>query len=139
MSWADAHAIARLPDAALEHEAHAEVASDVLHLRRPALVDERGVARDHEQAGDLGEVGDQVLGDPVGEVFLFGIAAHVLKRQDRDRGLLRQRRRSNRYWRSSIQAHLISTDRTRNVFELLLPQVLAVKIDSSADLVVNLA
>jgi hypothetical protein len=110
MSWADAHAIARLPDAALEHEAHAEVASDVLHLRRPALVDERGVARDH-----------------------------VLKRQDRDRGLLRQRRRSNRYWRSSIQAHLISTDRTRNVFELLLPQVLAVKIDSSADLVVNLA
>src|SRR5215471_21800635 len=46
----DAHAIAGLADAALEYEPHAQVAPDLLHFERPALVDEGGVARDHEQA-----------------------------------------------------------------------------------------
>jgi hypothetical protein len=49
----DAHAIAGLAHAPFEHKAHAEIAPDLLHLGRPALVDKRGVARDHEQARDL--------------------------------------------------------------------------------------
>jgi hypothetical protein len=36
----DAHAVGGLAHTALEHEAHAEIAPYVLHLRRPALVDE---------------------------------------------------------------------------------------------------
>src|SRR5262249_61084832 len=44
----DAHTIAGLADAALEHEAHAEIPSDLLHFDRLALVDEAGVARDDE-------------------------------------------------------------------------------------------
>ena len=46
----DAHAIAGLADAALEHKAHAQVAPDLLHIDRPALVGEGGVAGDYEQA-----------------------------------------------------------------------------------------
>src|SRR6266851_9768843 len=53
----DAHAIARLADAALKHKAHTQVAPNLLHLDRPALVGEGGVARDYEQARDLREVG----------------------------------------------------------------------------------
>jgi len=36
----DAHAVAGLAHTALEHEAHAKITPNVLHLRRPALVDE---------------------------------------------------------------------------------------------------
>ena len=86
----DAHAIAGLADAALEHEAHAQVASDLLHLDRPALVAEGGVARDHEQGRNLREVGDQVFGHAVAEIFLLRIAAHVLERQDGDRWFVGQ-------------------------------------------------
>jgi hypothetical protein len=89
----DAHAIACLADAALEHEAHAEVAPDVLYLDRLALVGEGGVARDHEQARDLGEIGDQVFGHAVAEIFLLSIAAHVRERQHGDRRLVRHERR----------------------------------------------
>ena len=35
--------------------------------------------------------GDDVLGETVGEVFLLGIAAHVLERQDGDRRFVRER------------------------------------------------
>ena len=46
----DAHALAGLADAALEHKAHAQVAPDLLHFDRPALVGEGRVAGDYEQA-----------------------------------------------------------------------------------------
>ena len=45
----DAHAVRRLADAAFEHIAHAQVAADLLHIARPALVGEARIARDHEQ------------------------------------------------------------------------------------------
>ena len=78
--------------AALQHEAHAELAADLLHLHRLALVGERRVAGDHEQARDLRQVGDHVLGDAVAEILLLGIAAHIGERQHGDRGLVRHRR-----------------------------------------------
>src|SRR5262249_59851181 len=46
----DAHAIAGLADAALEHEAHAESPPDLLHFDLLALVHEGGGARDDNQA-----------------------------------------------------------------------------------------
>ena len=82
-----------LADTAFEHEAHAKIAPDLLHLDRPALVGKRRVARDHEQARDLREIGDQVFGDAVAEIVLLDIAAHVHERQHGDRRLLRQWRR----------------------------------------------
>jgi hypothetical protein len=88
----DAHAVAGLAGAALEHEAYPEVTPDLLHFDRPALVGERGVARDDEQGRDLREVGNQVFGDAVAEIFLLGIAAHVRERKHRNRGLAWHRR-----------------------------------------------
>src|SRR5262249_17768556 len=71
----DAHAIAGLADAALEHEANTQVAPDLLHFDRPTLVGEGGIARDDEQARDLREVGNQVFGHAVAEIFLLWISA----------------------------------------------------------------
>ena len=66
---------------------------------RLALVGEARIARDHHEAADLGEVGDHVFGDPVSKVFLLGIAAHVLKRQHRDRRPVRRRELHRSFFR----------------------------------------
>ena len=52
---------------------------------RLALEGEGGVAGDDRQRRHLRQVGDDVLGDAVAEIFLLGIAAHVDERQDADR------------------------------------------------------
>ena len=77
---------AGLADAALEHVADAEVAADLLHPRGLGLVGHDRVARDHAQLLEAGQLGDQVLGQAVGEVVLLGVAAEVRERQDRNRG-----------------------------------------------------
>ena len=90
----DAQPRARPADAAFEYIAHAEIARDPLHVDCPALVDECRVAGDDEQPADAGEPGDQILGDAIGKVLLFGIAAHIGERQHRDRGAVGQRQRT---------------------------------------------
>ena len=89
----DAHAVTRLAHASLEHIADAQIAPDLLDVDGLALVDEARVARDHEQPAPFRQCRDDVFADTVGEVLLFGIAAHVGERQDGDRRLVRQRRR----------------------------------------------
>jgi hypothetical protein len=69
----------------------AEFTGNDTDVDRLALVGEARFARDHHEAADLGEVGDHVLGYPVSEIFLLGIAAHVLERQDGDRGFVWRR------------------------------------------------
>ena len=59
----DPHPLARLAHAAFEHVAHAQLAPDLLHVDRPALVGEAGVARDHEQPAHARERGDDLLDD----------------------------------------------------------------------------
>ena len=78
----DAHPPAGLADAAFEHVADAELAGDVADIDRLALEREGGVARDHRQGRDFRQIGRDVLADPVAEIFLLGIAAHVGERQD---------------------------------------------------------
>src|SRR5262249_7447979 len=48
----DAHAGSRLAHAAFEHIAHAQLASNLLHIDRLALVGERRVTGDYEQPAD---------------------------------------------------------------------------------------
>ena len=84
----DADAPAGLAHAALDHVAHAELAGHLAHVERLALVGEGRIAGDDQEPGDLGQVGDQILGHAVGEVLLLGIAAHIRERQHRDRGLV---------------------------------------------------
>jgi hypothetical protein len=55
--------VARLPHAAFQYIAHAEVATDLLHVDRLTLVSNARVARDHMEFGKLREIGDDVLAD----------------------------------------------------------------------------
>jgi hypothetical protein len=89
----DANPVVRLADRALEHIAHAQFAAYPLHLDSLALVGEARIASDYEEPADAGQAGDNVLDHAVGEIFLLGVAAHVLERQDRQRGLVRERQR----------------------------------------------
>ena len=54
----DTHAVSGLAHAALDHIAHAELASHLLDVDGAALVGEAGIARDHEQPGSAGERGE---------------------------------------------------------------------------------
>jgi hypothetical protein len=79
----DAHPLRQLAHAALEHVTDAQLATDLLHVHRPALVGEARVARDHEQPADVTERGDDVLDHAVGEVVLPGVVAQCFGRAGR--------------------------------------------------------
>ena len=55
------------PQAAVHDVADAEGLAHFAGVRHFALVSERGRARDHQEAGDAGEKGDDVLRETVGE------------------------------------------------------------------------
>jgi hypothetical protein len=74
-----------LADATLEHVAHAEALADLADIDVLALEREGRVAGDDEELRELRQRGDDVLGNAVGEILLFGIAAHVGERQHGDR------------------------------------------------------
>ena len=63
----DAHAVFRALHAAFEYVAHVEFSSDLLEIDRLALVGEGRRAADDEGAGDAREVGDQALGQAIGQ------------------------------------------------------------------------
>jgi hypothetical protein len=122
----DAEPVGAAANAAFEHVAHAKLARDLPHVDRFALVSEARIARDHQEAADFRERGDDVLGKPVGEMLLLGVGAHVLERQDRDRRLFGERglwllgrRAIPRRRRHGV----IDPDRPRHVLEALLALV----------------
>ena len=82
----DADARPGLPHTSLQNEINAEALRHCRHLDRFALVSEDGVPCHHEQAGNFREIGDDVFGNAVTEIFLLGIAAHVYERKHRDGG-----------------------------------------------------
>src|SRR6516162_3378674 len=71
------HAVARPANAAFKSEPDSEIPTHLWNIYSLVLVDECRVARDHEQAGDLGQVGDNVIADTVAEIFLLQVATHV--------------------------------------------------------------
>ena len=117
----NAHPRAGLADAALEDVAHAQLAAHILDLHRPALVTEGRVSGDDDQFLKARELGDQVLGDPIGEVVLFGVATQVVERQDRKRGSMGLR--ISRWRRGAgggpTFAHVKGAHRTGDVLERL--------------------
>ena len=137
----DPHPVARLAHAAFDHVLDAELRRDVLDLDRLALVDEGRVARDHEQLPEPRQLGDDVLGQAVGEEFLLGVAAHVGERQHRDRGLLRRRLarcarrpRLDRGRLGAVEAHPEDAERAGDVLDGLLALVLERDVEAVADL-----
>src|SRR5215475_10767226 len=88
----NAHPVTRLSDAAFQGKPYAEVPTYLWNIHCLVLVDERRIARDDEQPGDLAQVGNYVLGDAIAEIFLLQIAAHVGEWEDHDRGPVGERR-----------------------------------------------
>src|SRR5262249_28648998 len=133
----DAYPVGRLAHAAFEHVAHAELTPDLLQVHGPPLVGEARIARDHEQPTHARQRGYDVFGHPVNEVFLLGIAAHVLEGKHRDRRLVGQRRR--RAKRNTAEANVVGADRLRDVLELTLADVVIRETGFPADFLIDLA
>src|SRR5215472_13100605 len=81
----DPHTITGTADRAFEYRLHAKLAADRANIYRTSLVGEARVTRDHHQAGDLRQVGDDVFADSVRAIFLLRIPRHVGKWQNGDR------------------------------------------------------
>ena len=106
------------------------------HVDRLALEGEGGVAGDDGERGRLRQVGDDVLGDAVAEVFLLRIAAHVGEGQHGDRELWcwgRSARCFARRWNSNA-GHPVDPHRLRHVLQVLLAQILEAELDLAPDM-----
>ncbi len=87
----DAHSVAAPAHAALNNVADAEFRRDLFHMDGFVFVHEGRVACDHEEPAQLGQRGDYVLTDAVGEIFLLYVAAHVYEGEHGDCGAIGQR------------------------------------------------
>ena len=85
-----ANSASRLPHAAFQDISDLQPAGQLIDLDRPALEAEGRAPGDDEDGRHLREVGDDVLGDTVADVFLLRIAAHIREGEDDDRRLLRR-------------------------------------------------
>src|SRR5438046_5476859 len=68
--------------AALDQEANTQLVPEPLHVDGLALEPESRVARSYRQRAPSRQLGDDVLGDAVGEIVLLRIASHVQERTD---------------------------------------------------------
>src|SRR3982075_1192199 len=139
------HPPAGLSDASFQHVAHAKLPPDLFDVDRVSLVREARIPGDYEQGVEARQCGDDVLDHAVGEVFLLGIAAHVLERQDGDGRFVRQRRLLGgfgSYGRTGagggVQSQSVGPDRLGNVLELSFAPILQRGVELALDLVVDL-
>src|SRR6185437_5477305 len=121
----NANAIADLAHAAFEHISHAELASDPTNVRRLALVGKARIAPDDEEPFDARQAGDNVIDHAVAEIILLAVAAHVLKRQHRNRRLFERRQSRPRRARLArrLEHDAIDAHRLRNVLQRLLADI----------------
>src|SRR5262245_23214900 len=87
----DPNSVSDLANAALDGIANTELTTDFPRIWTLVPKMERRAARSYSQLVPAGQLGDDVLCDAIAEILLFRIATHVDKRQDCDRGLVRQR------------------------------------------------
>jgi hypothetical protein len=80
----DRDLLAGPPHAPFEHIANAKLLADFLGVEVLALVGEGRAAGDNEAVGQMREVGRQIIGDSVGEIFLLRIAAEIGEWQNHD-------------------------------------------------------
>src|SRR5262249_7073429 len=64
--------------------ADVELTGDLANIHRFPFEGECGVPRYHMERGDLAQIGDDIFADPITEVFLLRVAAHVRERQHTD-------------------------------------------------------
>src|SRR6516225_320221 len=125
------HAIAGLANAPFQHIASAENSPDFADVARLSLEHKTRIASYDQQFLNFRQRRQHVFSDAVGEIFLLGIAAHVLERQHRDGRLIRQWRRAfnlgntrgNSLLAFTRRTHLIGPDWLLNVFHLVNTKV----------------
>ena len=81
----DAHPVARLAYAAFQHRGDVERPAHLGDRGTLALEGERRRARRHPQAADLGHDVEQLVGEPVREVFVLLVVTAIREWQHRDR------------------------------------------------------
>src|SRR5262249_799593 len=113
--------------------ANPQFATDLLHLNSTSLVREARIARDHEQFVETGQCGDDLFHHAIGEIFLLWVAAHVLKREDGDRWLVRQRQAGPFGCHSSPRPAPIDPTRPNDVLDPLLADILEDDVKFSLD------
>src|SRR2546426_10834431 len=92
----DPDPIAKPAHTAFDDITHAQLPAYLTHVYCPAFVAKRGIARDDRQVREIRQAVDDVLGDPVAEIFLRCVTAEVRERQDCDRGYVQALRRVRR-------------------------------------------
>src|SRR5262249_54341391 len=136
----NAHATASLAHRAFEHIAHAQLAADLLHINGLALVGEARIARDDEEPADAAERGDDLLDHAVSEILLLRVAAHIGERQHRNGRLVGEWQRRCCRGRCAFGgrvANPVNTHWPRDVFDLLLAQILEGEIEPVAHLIAH--
>jgi hypothetical protein len=83
----DANLRPRLAHAARQQITNVELLGDFLDVDGNALEPETRVTVDHRKPTEARQGADDVFSDPVGEIFLLGVADLVGEGQDRDRRL----------------------------------------------------
>ena len=137
--------VAAFAYAALEDVAHVERLAHVRHVHGLTLVGERRVARDDHDFAKPRQFRDDVLADPVGEIHLVLVVAHVCKRQYGDRRFRRQDpgddpgRIVTRRTATANTANLVDPDWTHNVLHFVLPDELDRFFDLALDEIEDLA
>ena len=121
----DAHALSSLAHAAGQHVGDLQLLRRRRHVDLLALEGAGRRARRHAKALDLGQHVEQFLGQPVGEVLVLLVVAHVDERQHRDRrdGLLRrQPSAAPETWIAGWMDQLVEDLRLREILERKLAQ-----------------
>src|ERR1700730_4754970 len=101
------HLVHCLAYAAFKYVTHPKLATSLLHVHGPALVDEARIARDDEQARKARQGPDDVVHGAIRKVFLLGVAAQTLEGQNRD-GRLIGEGRIRPLWFRGNQSRLLS-------------------------------
>ena len=76
----DTHPISVAPNTSLEHRRDLQAGSDLAQALLPPLERHHRSAGDHLEGADLRQLGDDVLGDPVGKVLVLRVRAQVRER-----------------------------------------------------------
>src|SRR5262249_48916095 len=121
---------------AFQKMADAEIPGDRAYIGGLALVGKGRVAGDDEQPGIAREIGDQVLGQAIGEGFLLRIAAHIGEWQDGDRWLVGKRRRFTNALLTG-RANAEDMYRVADVLDRQQPQIVEINVEPALYLVVH--
>ena len=134
----DADPVPGFPHAAFKHVTDTKLAPHLPNVDRLALVGEGRIARDDEQPSQSGQRCDDILGDAIRKILLFGIAAHVLEGEHCDRWLAGQCERCCRDCRFLIGSKPIDSYRPRDILEFLLAAILERGVELAAHLPVGI-